>query len=68
MKRTNIVIDESLFERTKKATGIPTTRELVDHAVRELFRHQKQRGLLKLRGKVDWKGDLSAMRRERSFT
>ena len=67
MKRTNIVIDEVLFDRARKATGISTTRGLVDHAVRELLRHQKQRDLLKWRGKVDWKGDLSAMRRGRSF-
>ena len=67
MKRTNIVIDESLFERTKKATGIPTTRGLVDHAVRELLRHRKQRNILKLKGKIDWTGDLSALRRGRSF-
>lgn len=67
MKRTNIVIDEALFNRTKKATGIATTRGLVDHAVRELLRHQNQRALLKLHGAVEWKGDLSALRRGRPF-
>jgi len=38
MKRTNIVLDEELVAEAKKATGIKTTRELVDHALRELLR------------------------------
>jgi len=66
-KRTNIVLDQTLVRQTKKATGIRTTRSLVDHALRELLRHERQRDLLKLRGKVNWQGDLAAMRRERTF-
>ena len=31
------------------------------------FPHQKQRDILKLRGKVDWEGDLAEMRRGRCF-
>jgi hypothetical protein len=30
--------------------------------LRELLRHRKQRGLLKLKGKVEWEGDLKAWR------
>lgn len=67
MKRTNIVIDETLVEEAKEFTGISTTRGVVDHALRQLLRQKAQRELLKLRGKIHWEGDLSAMRRGRTF-
>ena len=67
MKRTNIVLDEALVKRAQKATGLKTTRAVVDHALRELVRRRDQRRLLALRGKVQWEGDLSAMRRARVF-
>jgi Arc/MetJ family transcription regulator len=67
MKRTNVVLDETVVGRAKKATGIQVTRQLIDHALRELLRHRRQRDILKLRGQIDWKGDLAEMRRGRSF-
>jgi len=66
MRRTNVVLDDTLVAKAKALTGIATTRELLDHALRELVRHKRQRDLLKLRGKVDWEGDLDAMRRGRT--
>ena len=66
MKRTNIVLDERVVAEGKKLTGIETTRGLVDHALRELVRHRRQRGLLRLRGRIRWEGDLAAMRRMRN--
>lgn len=62
MKRTNIVIDESLIKKGKSLTGESTTRALVDYALRELIRRKDQKNLLKLKGKIHWKGDLEAMR------
>jgi Arc/MetJ family transcription regulator len=67
MKRTNVVLDENIVGRAKKLTGIKVTRQLLDYALRELLRHRRQRDILKLRGKVDWEGDLAEMRRGRSF-
>ena len=67
MKRTNIVLDEELVAEAKKATGIKTTRELVDTALRELLRQKDIRKILELRGEVEWEGDLSEMRRLRTF-
>jgi len=67
MKRTNIVLDEELVAEAKKATGIKTTRELVDTALRELVRQKDIRKILELRGEVEWEGDLSEMRRLRTF-
>jgi Arc/MetJ family transcription regulator len=67
MKRTNVVLDEKIVGRAKKATGIKVTRQLLDYALRELLRRHRQRDILNLRGQVDWQGDLSAMRRTRSW-
>jgi len=66
MGRTNIVLDEELVDKARSMTGIKTIRELVHHALRELVRHKRQRDLLKLRGKLDWEGDIDALRRGRS--
>jgi len=65
MKRTNIVLDETLVRQGLKATGMKTCRALVHHALQELVRREKQTGLLSLKGKVRWTGNLDAMRRAR---
>lgn len=65
MKRTNIEIDETLVDQGLKATGLGSMKALVDHALRELVRRERQKRLLELKGKVTWEGDLSAMRRGR---
>ena len=65
MKRTNIVMDEDLVRQGLKATGMKTRRALVHHALEELVRREKQKGLLALEGKIQWTGDLNAMRRGR---
>ena len=63
--RTSIVLDSKLIEAGLKATGLKTRRELVDFALRELLRHQQQKKLLSLKGKVSWEGDLAEMRTRR---
>ena len=65
MKRTNIVMDETLVRQGLKATGMKTRRALVHHALQELVRREKQMGLLALEGKIKWTGDLNTMRRSR---
>ena len=60
--RTNIVLDSKLIEAGLKATGLKTRRELVDFALRELLRHQQQKKLLSLKGKVSWVADPAQMR------
>ena len=62
MQRTNIVLDNSLIGKAKRITGLKTIRELVDHAPRELVRHHRQRDILKLKGNINWKGNLSQLR------
>jgi len=65
MGRTNIVLDDKLVDACRKATGIKTRRTLIDHALRELFRHESQKKILKLKGKVHWEGNLEEWRRGR---
>jgi len=67
MKRTNIVIDEKLLEAGLKATGLKTRKSLIDYALRDLLRRKSLKKILQLRGKVEWEGSLSTMRKERVF-
>lgn len=67
MKRTNVVLDEKLVESCLKVTGIKTHRALIDHALRELLRHESQLKILALKGKVKWDGDLSEWRGDRQI-
>jgi len=63
--RTNIVIDDKLMRDTLRITGMKTKREAVDRALRTLLRLSKQAEIRRLRGKLDWQGDLNAMRSDR---
>ena len=63
--RTNIVIDDKLMRDTLRTTRIKTKREAVELGLRTLLRLGKQAEIHKLRGKLDWKGDLNAMRTDK---
>ena len=66
MGRTNIVIDDRLIRQAMKVTGARSKREAVDIALRKLVDLAPvYRGLLELRGKMKWEGDLRAWRRNR---
>ena len=60
--RTNIVIDDKLMRDALRATGLKTKREVVEEGLRILVRLKRQAEIRKLRGKLDWQGDLDAMR------
>jgi Arc/MetJ family transcription regulator len=63
--RTNIVIDDKLMDEALRATGLKTKKEAVELALRTLLRLQRQKQVRSLRGKLDWRGDLDAMRTDR---
>jgi Arc/MetJ family transcription regulator len=65
MKRTNVVLDDRLVEDCLQATGIKTRRALIDHALRELLRHESQTKILELKGRIHWEGDLDEWRQGR---
>jgi hypothetical protein len=50
---------------TLRATGIKTKREAVEEGLRTLLRLRRQAGIRQLRGKLNWQGDLNAMRSDR---
>lgn len=60
--RTNIVIDDKLMRDTLRATGLKTKREAVENGLRTLLRLSEQAKIRRLRGKLNWQGDLAAMR------
>jgi len=63
--RTNIVIDDNLMQATLRATGLRTKREAVEMGLRTLLRLRRQEAVRAYRGKLDWQGDLDAMRIDR---
>ncbi|HEY7392163.1 MAG TPA: type II toxin-antitoxin system VapB family antitoxin [Bryobacteraceae bacterium] len=62
--RTNIVIDDKLMRETLRATGLKTKRQAVEEGLRTLLRLSRQSELRRFRGKLNWKGDLDAMRKD----
>ena len=70
MRRTNIEVDESLVEQLKKATGLKTTKEVVNYSLENACRLTKQRNFLKLFGSASaggWEGNLPEMRKNRGI-
>jgi Arc/MetJ family transcription regulator len=63
--RTNIEIDDQLLRKAMRSTGARTKRATVDEALRLLVQIKEQSSILKLRGKVQWEGDLEKSRRSR---
>jgi Arc/MetJ family transcription regulator len=63
--RTNIVIDDKLMRQAMKATGLSTKRAVVEEGLRLLIHVQGQEGIRRLRGKIEWEGDLNVMRESR---
>jgi Arc/MetJ family transcription regulator len=63
--RTNIVIDEKLMKAALRASGAKTKREAVELGLRTLLQLSRQGELRRLRGKIDWQGDLDAMRTDK---
>ncbi len=63
--RTNIEIEDKLMKDTLRATGLKTKREAVELGLRTVLRLRQQEGIRRLRGKLDWHGDLDAMRTDK---
>jgi Arc/MetJ family transcription regulator len=63
--RTNIDIDDKLMKQAMKATGASTKKAAVESALRKVVQLKSQEGIKKLRGKIQWVGDLDSMREGR---
>jgi Arc/MetJ family transcription regulator len=65
--RTNIELDDGLVEKAMKLTGARTKREVVDIALRRLVdKGTIYRALRRLKGKLEWEGDVDAWRSART--
>jgi len=60
--RTNIDIDDELMNDALKATGLKTKKDAVELGLKTLVKLHKQAEIRKFRGKLEWEGDLDAMR------
>jgi Arc/MetJ family transcription regulator len=63
--RTNIVIDDKLMKDALLASGVRTKREAVELGLRTLVRLREQAKIRRFRGKLNWQGDLDAMRTDK---
>ncbi len=62
--RTNIDIDDKLMKEAMQATGSPTKKGAVEEGLKLLVQINRQSDLRKLRGAIEWDGDLDKMRRD----
>lgn len=60
--RTNVVIDDTLMNDAKKISGLKTKKATIEEALKLLIAQGKQAQIRTLRGKLQWEGDLEAMR------
>jgi Arc/MetJ family transcription regulator len=58
--------DDAVLDEARRLTGMATKRETVDLALGELVARHRRLGVLDLRGKVHWEGELDESRRGRA--
>ena len=60
--RTNIVVDDNLMAEALKLSNIKTKKGVVEAALKLLVQVERQEEIRKLKGKLNWEGNLSEMR------
>ncbi|RLJ65058.1 type II toxin-antitoxin system VapB family antitoxin [Sulfurisoma sediminicola] len=60
--RTTVVIDDRLMKEALRVTGAKTKREAIELGLRTLLQLTRQAEMRRSRGKLEWQGDLDAMR------
>lgn len=63
--RTNIEIDDKLMQASLKASGLKTKRAVVELGLQTIVRLHRQAEIRRFRGKLDWQGDLDALRADK---
>ncbi|MFY9681926.1 MAG: type II toxin-antitoxin system VapB family antitoxin [Candidatus Sulfotelmatobacter sp.] len=63
--RTNIDIDDRLMRQAMRRSGAPTKKAAVEAGLRLLAETYAQGSIRRLRGKIDWDGDLNQSRSAR---
>lgn len=65
--RTNIVIDDKLMREAIRESGLKTKRATIEDALRVYVQIKKQAHIRRLRGKIQWQGNLQDMRTGRVY-
>jgi Arc/MetJ family transcription regulator len=60
--RTNIEIDDKLMQQAMRVSKTRTKKAAVEAALQLMVRLDAQAGIRKLRGKIQWEGDLEESR------
>jgi Arc/MetJ family transcription regulator len=60
--RTNIVINDDLMHQAMAISGLKTKKEAVESGLKLLVKMKQQEQIRKVRGKLQWVGDLDNMR------
>ncbi len=60
--RTKIEIDDQLLSKAMRCSGVRTKKAAVEAGLRLLVKTQSQSAIGRLRGKVQWEGDLNESR------
>jgi Arc/MetJ family transcription regulator len=60
--RINIEIDDQLLSEAMRSSGARTKKAAVEAGLRLLVKTQSQTAIRRLRGKVQWEGDLNESR------
>jgi Arc/MetJ family transcription regulator len=63
--RTTLDLDDTAVAAALEAAPGRTKTDIINEALREFARRRRLRGLLDLRGKFQWEGDLDDLRQRR---
>jgi Arc/MetJ family transcription regulator len=61
--RTTLNIDDDALQAAMKFSQGQTKTEVINEALRRFVRAKRRRQLLQLQGKVEWEGDIDALRK-----
>ena len=64
--RLRVEVDDQVLHEVMNLGGFSSKKTAVNTALLEFSRALKRRQLLALQGKVKWRGDLEALRQDRS--
>ncbi|HVM94030.1 MAG TPA: type II toxin-antitoxin system VapB family antitoxin [Terriglobales bacterium] len=66
--RISIEIDDSLMRQAMQLGGVGAEEAVVESALRLSVQTRQQSGIRKLRGRVEWEGNLEQSRRGRNVS
>ena len=61
--RTTLNIDDEALQAAMKLVQGRTKTEVINEALRRFVRAKKRRQILELQGRIEWEGDLDALRK-----